>query len=341
MSNEKIDPQENEHLVITPGGPRPKNRVHVVPPGSAVLFGDDGKSAGAPVPETAHHLQPRTTSMADDLVLTPGGYRPRSTVHLVQPGHSVHHKGRLPHTAALVPRAANEAARASIPPGPPTTSNWISYAGWLNTTGNTITSFRTTWVVPPVPTTQASQLLYLFNGIEPADGSVILQPVLQWGDSGADEDGVQRTGPFWTIASWSVGADAHHTPHVPVNPGDVLLGVMTLIGQSGGTSSYSCEFQGIAGTNLSLTNSPELVWCVQTLEAYELQSTATPPYDLNSASEYPATATTAFRAIGVQTGTVNPSTIWLAQTQVSNFGEHAVVVNNSSTDGEVDIFYKS
>ncbi len=139
MSNEKIDPQENEHLVITPGGPRPKNRVHVVPPGSAVLFGDDGKSAGAPVPETAHHLQPRTTSMADDLVLTPGGYRPRSTVHLVQPGHSVHHKGRLPHTAALVPRAANEAARASIPPGPPTTSNWISYAGWLNTTGNTIT----------------------------------------------------------------------------------------------------------------------------------------------------------------------------------------------------------
>jgi hypothetical protein len=104
-------------------------------------------------------------------------------------------------------------------------------------------SAPTTWRVPPEPVTQASQLIYLFNGMQPASTSpllTILQPVLQWGGTDADEDGVTRVGPFWTVASWIVpdaSGNVHHTPHVRVNTGDLLVGVgvMTLTSKAGGT----------------------------------------------------------------------------------------------------------
>jgi hypothetical protein len=272
--------------------------------------------------------------MANDLVLTPGGYRPRSRVHLIEPGQVVD-------TGALALRAKPKTLTERVQPGPPGTANWISYAGWLNETDNPITLFQTAWKVPLAPATEASQLIYLFNGIEPSDGSVILQPVLQWGDSGPDEDDVQRTGPFWTVASWSVGIDAHHTPHVRVNPGDLLIGVMALSGQADGQFSYTCQFQGIDGTNHTLTVASQLVWCSVTLEAYEIGSTATPPYDLNAASEYPAGGPTVFQDINIQTGTVNPAIEWNRNDVVTTFGEHTQIESNSATDGQVDIYYNN
>jgi hypothetical protein len=186
-------------------------------------------------------------------------------------------------------------------------------------------------------------LIYLFNGLEPANFSTILQPVLQWGDSGMDEDGVQRTGQFWTVASWIVPApdgDAHHTPHVRVKPGETLVGVMTLVSQSGGNFVYTCEFEGISGTNFTTPSIPELMWCVETLEAYEDGSTATAPYDLNSAQEWPATRFTAFQDISIQTGGVAATGNWQPPTNtVTEFGEHSVLITDSTTSGEVDIYY--
>ncbi len=114
---------------------------------------------------------------------------------------------------------------------------------------------------------------------------------VQWGDSGADEDNQNRTGAFWTVASWIVGGpddSAMHTPHLRVSPGDVLVGVIKLSKQSSAGFVYSCEFQGMDGTTLLTSPIAELVYCVETLEAYELQGSHTPPYDLDSISEYPA-----------------------------------------------------
>jgi hypothetical protein len=229
------------------------------------------------------------------------------------------------------------------PPGP--SANWITAGWWQNRTGQPITSFRATWQVPPVPATQGSQLIYLFNGMEPANFSTILQPVLQWGNSGSDEDGVQRTGPFWTVASWIVPApdgQAHHTPHVRVNPGDTLVGVMTLLGQSGGLCSYECQFEGIAGTDFKTPFILPPAWCDVTLEAYENNTSMSPPYDLFSASEYPATGSSAFRALDIQTGGTAATGSWSPpQNLVFNYGEHTVIAVDSPTNGEVDIFYSS
>ena len=348
MSTEQNDPHKKEDLVITPGGPRPKDRVHLIPPGSAVSFDQEDKMVILPLPESTQTSNERIANMNNDLVLTPGGYRPRSQVHLVKPGRAINLEDPQMGLLRLSTGSIGNIPKASGQPRPPGPSNWISYAGWFNTSGNPITSFHTSWRVPPAPSVQGSQLIYIFNGIEPADGSIILQPVLQWGDSGKDEDGVQRTGAFWTVASWVVGSggDAHHTAHVRVNPGDLLVGIITQTGHSGGKFSYNCEFHGIAGTSVPLTNSSELVWCSEALEAYENKGTAIPPYDLNEAAEYPAIDRVVFESINIVaisrlTGTVNPAVTWTPNTPVSNFGENTRVVSNSSTSGEVDIFFRS
>jgi hypothetical protein len=78
----------------------------------------------------------------------------------------------------------------------------VTCAGWSNATGNRIKRFVTAWTVPPVPATQASLLLYLLNGIEPGNRQPIVQPVLQWDDSGQDGDAQNRIDPFWSISNW-------------------------------------------------------------------------------------------------------------------------------------------
>src|SRR5580693_2131935 len=120
---------------------------------------DDSVSTERPHP-TPGTGQPR------DLVLTPGGWRPRSQVHLIEDGHHVSGKaGRLTkvHTATgavvldfgTVSTAHFSRAKASRVTRhaefPLPDIGWIQNTGWLNNTGKPIAYFTTTWTVPPPP----------------------------------------------------------------------------------------------------------------------------------------------------------------------------------------------
>jgi hypothetical protein len=234
-------------------------------------------------------------------------------------------------------------------PGPPDVANWITAADWTNTTGTPITRLTTTWVVPPPPPKPSSQLIYLFNGLEPADGSYILQPVLQWGDYGKDSDGQQRTGPFWTAASWLVGGPtnaAWHSPHVRVNPGDVLVGSISLVSQTAAGFFYTAEFVGLPDTlfaNAGIDRPlPELTWCCQTLEAYELEGNRHPPYDLDSGLEYPNADSVALRSISVTTANApGAGPYWRTWNYAPiKFGEKTTVTQDRLTGGEVVISFR-
>jgi hypothetical protein len=279
--------------------------------------------------------------MAEEQVLTPGGFRPKSLVHLIESGHSLRMvQGRA---QKIDPSGALVADLGEIPsrPGPhplmPTNvfvpeavkaalgSGWIAYAFWSNTTGHPLSSFRTTWVVPPVPKTQSGQTIFLFNGIQ--NSTMIYQPVLAWGPSAAGG------GNYWSVASWYAdGQQGHafHTSPVRVSVGQTLVGVMTLTRQSGSEFTYNCEFQGIANTGLPIENVQQLTWCAETLEAYSLQH----------CSDYPDTQFTAMHNIAIACGATTPSITWTAQSAVTDCGQHCVRVSNSATDGSVDIFYK-
>jgi hypothetical protein len=203
-------------------------------------------------------------------------------------------------------------------------SGWIAYAYWTNNSGHPVTRFATTWVVPPAPATNHNQTIFLFNGIQNA--TMIYQPVLQWGPSAAGG------GAYWAVASWYVdgqGGPAFHSNLVQVNPGDVLLGVMTQTGQSGAQFSYYCEFVNIANTGLTISNVQELTWNIETLEAYNCQQ----------CSDYPDANFTAFTGIDFQTAAGRPAITWTPVNAVTDCGQSARVLSNANPGGEVDIYY--
>lgn len=122
--------------------------------------------------------------MATSLVVTPFGPRPAESVHLIPPGSGVTRQTGVLQRFDVATGVLTDLATTAVPAAPPTTG-WVVDASWVNGTGTPITYFATSWVVPPPPATSNGQTIFLFNGMQDATNSHILQPVLQWGTSGA------------------------------------------------------------------------------------------------------------------------------------------------------------
>jgi acylphosphatase len=298
-----------------------------VQPGQAVRFDEKGSVIMTATDAPNEHAP-------DELVLTPGGYRHESLVHSVDAGVAVDHdleKRTIRLTNLDTNAVVEEVPIAPTAPGvvPALGSGWITYAYWNNGTGTPLSSFTTMWQVPPAPSTQgAGEVVFLFNGIQNYGANFgILQPVLQWGVSAAGG------GAYWSVASWYVtsGGQAFHTNLVRVNPGDTLIGVMTLTGQAGGLFNYTSAFEGIANTQLPVQNIAELQWCNETLEAY----------GINACGNYPNTPLTQYTEINIRTGASAPAINWTPVNSVTDCGQHTTVVSNSSSWGEVDIYYSN
>jgi hypothetical protein len=266
--------------------------------------------------------------MKEELVLTPGGFRPKSQVQHIEPEHvlrmssggslqKIHRPtgkimadfGRIAHrpeNEPVMPKNVHIPALAKGARAPAFGSGWISYAYWNNGTGHPITSFATTWVVPPEPSTQSGQTIFLFNGIQ--NSSMIYQPVLQFGPSAAGG------GNYWAVASWyvdSAGGVANHSTLVRVNPGDQLMGLTTLTGSGPSGFDYDCVFVGIPNASLAIQNVEQLTWAAETLEAY----------GITASSDYPATQDTAFRGISMLTGGIRPTITWTPVNAVTDWAE--------------------
>ncbi|WP_054010607.1 hypothetical protein [Arthrobacter sp. ERGS1:01] len=334
---------------ITPSSADPPESMFPTAPADAGTADVGGTAGGPPAGMAPREVpgapaaagEPMAEGATDDLVLTPGGYRRSSLVHQIPPDHyleagggslkALHASGaELADFGVVEPRTGgrplmphNVAAHPGLVPALGT--GWIAYASWSNGTGSPTTRFATTWVVPPVPASRDNQTIFLFNGIQ--NSTMIYQPVLQWGLSAAGG------GNYWSVASWYAdgqGGQAFHTTLVAVNPGDVLVGVMTLTGRSGNQFSYNCQFQGIANTSLPISNVDELTWNVETLEAYGLAQ----------ASDYPTTNFTAFGGIDLQTANGRPVLAWAPVDAVTDCGQSALVVSNANPGGAVDIYYR-
>jgi hypothetical protein len=330
MPKKPKHPPMAKDLVIAPGGPRKRESVHALKAGETVFV---QKGYGPVVTRSPRGIATNTMRSVDapaNFVLTPGGFRHRSLVHRLARGQALHFTGTRIQLIDLATKVRKDISKARARSGavPNLGSGWISYAYWNNGTGSSLTSFGSTWIVPPAPSTDSGQTIFLFNGIQNYGTNYgILQPVLQWGVSAAGG------GSYWSIASWYVtsGGDAFHTALVQVAEGDTLTGLMTLTGQTAAGFDYQSEFEGIGGTTLNVANIAELLWCNETLEAYGIQS----------CSAYPATDVTRLGAINIQTGATNPPMAWTPVNQVTDCNQHTIIVDNSSTQGEVDIYYRN
>jgi hypothetical protein len=147
-------------LVVTPGGPRRSDLVHAVGPGQIVTADEEDNMAVSPDIDFQEKVMGGNTVDAADLVLTPGGFRPRSFVHQVAEGQVLNSldDGRF----QLRSRAGGAVTELPEPPAvsraqvPALGSGWISYAFWNNGIGTPISLFKTMWQVPPPPTSGIS-----------------------------------------------------------------------------------------------------------------------------------------------------------------------------------------
>jgi hypothetical protein len=286
------------------------------------------------------------TRAPSEVVIIPGGPRPRSHVHAIKPGTALDFaEGRLRNISrsldvltdfgeAQIRRADDFGLAPRVSRSLEPRDGYITYASWTNRTGQPVSSFATTWIVPPPPVSGSDEeVIFLFNGIVSGTwtDSWIYQPVLQWGDTGiSGESG----GNYWLAGSWYVPSspdqDAFHSNFVRVNTGDVLTGIITLTDQAGDRFAYNCEFSGIWATALPIWNVPELTWLIEALEAYRVKD----------CSDYPTTYLTRMKSIEVRTGDTRPLVEWGLANFVTNCGQHTTVVSNSAINGEVDIFYR-
>ncbi len=255
---------------------------------------------------------------------TPHGLRHRLRVHHVGGGARIQ-RGAQGWRNLSDGSAAPERpyAPASTPTAAvATTGGWISYATWTNSAGTPISLFQTSWIVPPPPTTNSGQTIFLFNSIMDAPQHHILQPVLSWGPSASPGSSAS-----WSAASWWVGQTTDPcfiSDLVPVNSGDVLQGQIAMFAQGGGLFSYTCEFLGIAATKLTAESLPELTVCTETLEAYAITAN----------SDYPGTSKTPFTGINLRTAAGPAPLAW------TPLGVPLpVIVNPTALNGEVDIAY--
>ena len=270
-------------------------------------------------------LMAQNTASVSKRVLTPFGYRDATNVHFVPPGFNLttmlngHIRMENPATGAHIDFPAMESAVV-----PFTDNGWITDANWLNTTRSPVSSFETTWTIPPAPTSYNGQTLFQFNSIEPNSGTAILQPVLQYGPSAAGG------GKYWAVASWYVtGNQAYYSSLVQVTAGKSLTGVIKYVGRTNKKFDYTCQFTGISATNYSVNQIAQLTWCTETLEVY----------GVSACSEFPNTAYSQMSGINVRTKAGTPSVNWGISNISTSCGVQTTVVTNGATNAVVDIYY--
>ena len=288
--------------------------------------------------------------MAAELVVTPGGYRPSDMVHKI--GADLRLRiltGRLQGVDASdepvadygsVPRdGANPAMTPgyALPPGADTPEGsepvtplgrgWIAFAHWTNEDNEHVSSFRSTWTVPPEPATRSGQTIFLFLAMQDTIPMTLL-PALQWGPSAAGG------GEYWSVASWYVGGTTgavFHGELVPVNVGDELTGVISLVGRQRAHCDYQCGFEGLANADLPVFKVRDLSRCGEVLAAYGIKQ----------CTDYPDASAMGFRNIELMTGFRRPALAWQPVNTVTECGQHIVILSDANPGGEVDVHFRS
>ncbi|MFJ5294661.1 MULTISPECIES: hypothetical protein [unclassified Streptomyces] len=179
-----------------------------------------------------------------------------------------------------------------------------------------IQSFNTTWTVPPKPSDSTSTTtFFIWNGL---DGGA-LQPVLQWGNGTA----------AYQIANWYyVGGKYAHGTYLSVSPGTSLTGKIDYVSESNGTYTYKESFAGYPSADVTVNRTSAADGVIECFE----------PYTDGDASKNPDAPDVAMKNINLtgQPGHTAPPTIaWTGNSSAAS----TKVVNDSSSNGEVDLYF--
>jgi hypothetical protein len=267
------------------------------------------------------------SSAPADYVATPHGYYHQSCVYGVDPTTDA---TSLRNSPCAYPRVLIVSTTPGVAEG------WIEDASY--TAPTPAEKMTSSFVVPSVPSVAASQLDYFFPGMEPADGSIILQPVLAWGSNPAGG------GAYWSLASWSCGSSCVHGNLVKSAPGDKVSGTIT---GSKCTTTGSCDWS-IVTKDTTNGNTSTLTTTGDT-EAYVwLFSGVLEAYGVSACDQYPKAGKLEFSTVKFYDSTskmIKPT--WTSETIDSSLGCNYAIKSTeetatlsfapSATSGSIDL----
>jgi hypothetical protein len=204
----------------------------------------------------------------------------------------------------------------------PTISHaWVESAS--TATSSSYGEMYAAWTVPPAPSSNDGQIVYLFPGMEDySDVVTIIQPVLGWN---ADYPG------GWGIASWNccVNGTVNEAAPAPVNSGDTIRGYMW---QECGAGTFSCGSWAILTEDTTAGNYSELVNSSSQGQTFNWAfAGALEVYNISQCSDYPTNHSITFYEVGLFdynfNNIANPSWTSAASSGLSPSCNYGVGVN--------------
>jgi hypothetical protein len=262
-------------------------------------------AANAQLPVGPH----RPAGVPDGYLITPFGYFHPSCVRqlakdetVLKDEHAIRHADgtfeniqscgypRYGADGKLIAEDAGKVAKDARKAVDPSISHsWIE-AGSV-TTGLTFGELSSTWVVPPAPTSDDGQIIYLFPGLEDANDVVsILQPVLGWNAYYAGE---------WGIASWNccVVNTVHYSTPVGVASGDTILGTIKDTCSAG---TQACATWNVTTEDVTQGHTTTLVDTSSNGQTFNWAfSGALEVYNIAQCSDYPLGGAITFTNVGL------------------------------------------
>ena len=253
---------------------------------------------------------------SSDWVPTPGGLTYRTCVHEIPDGAMVSPDGVVTLNGVTVSKTppcpysgvVREPEEADAQPGPASPASAgidvaeppaMSSGWWLDswwTSSAEIVSLSAVWTVPAKPAKNGA-LIYFFPSVEPADGSAIVQPVLQYGVSPAGG------GNYWALANWFVSSgDSYHGPLEITAPGHKIKGTMKRA--SGSDDRWEISFVD------PLVSGPAKVSLATGFKSLRaVQGGVLEVYHISSCRQLPKASSVTFSSISVAStsGRVTPS----------------------------------
>lgn len=166
---------------------------------------------------------------------------------------------------------------------------WVEYA--QTRTGSSFGEMYGYWKVPPAPSKNDGQTVYLFPGMEDIkDVVTIIQPVLGWNSDYASA---------WGIASWNCCASGTVFEGTParVNAGDTIFGIMYDTCKAG---TLSCATWDIITEDLTNGNYSELLNTSSQGQTFNWAfGGALEVYNIAQCGDYPSNGSINFYGIGL------------------------------------------
>jgi hypothetical protein len=245
----------------------------------------------------------RPASVPADYVITPFGYFHPSCVAHVGNGDVVRQdENAIQHADGMYESIPACAYAHYKPNGEKVTGDeraggkqpTINHGWILDVSTTTSTSFGELdvhWTVPPAPSKNDGQTVFLFPGMEDENDVVtIIQPVLGWNSDFASA---------WGIASWNCcqsGTVFEATP-VRVNPGDGIHGNMRYTCAAG---TLSCGSWDIVTTDLESGKSSQLLNSSSQEQTFNWAfAGALEVYNISQCGDYPSSGSISFYGVGL------------------------------------------